>query len=72
MNTKGKIKVIKKGTQQIAPVVEKVQKNAAKIASREVVANVSNWVNDFQQRRREETRMAFEQLFGQQPTTNNA
>jgi hypothetical protein len=69
MNTK--IKVIKKGTQQTVAVVEKVQKNAAKVASREVVANVSNWVNDFQQRRREETRMAFEQLFGQQPTTNN-
>ncbi len=71
MNTKGKIKVIKKGTQQTVAVVEKVQKNATKIASREVVANVSNWVNDFQQRRREETRIAFEQLFGQQPTTNN-
>jgi hypothetical protein len=71
MNTKGKVKVIKKGTQQtVAPVV-KIEKNATKIASREMVANVTNWVNEFQQRRRDETRSAIEQLFGQQPQTNN-
>jgi phenylpyruvate tautomerase PptA (4-oxalocrotonate tautomerase family) len=71
MNTKGKVKVIKKGTQQAVTTVVKVQKNAAKAASREVVANVTNWVNEFQQRRRDETRIAIEQLFGQQPQTNN-
>lgn len=71
MNTKGKIKVIKKGTQQVVTTAVKVQKNATKIASREVVANVTNWVNEFQQRRCDETRIAIEQLFGKQPTTNN-
>jgi hypothetical protein len=71
MNTKGKVKVIKKGTQAATETAVKVPKNAANIASREIVANVTNWVNDFQQRRRDETRVALEQLFGQQPTTNN-
>jgi hypothetical protein len=71
MSTKGKVKVIKKGTQQAVTTVVKVQKNAAKAASREVVANVTNWVNEFQQRRRDETRIAIEQLFGQKPQTNN-
>jgi archaellum component FlaC len=71
MNTKGKVKVIKKGTQQTTAPVVKIEKNATKIASREMVANVTNWVNEFQQRRRDETRIAIEQLFGQQPQTNN-
>jgi hypothetical protein len=71
MITKGKVKVIKKGTQQAAVAPVKVQKNATKIASREMVVNVTNWVNEFQQRRRDETRVAIEQLFGQQPQTNN-
>lgn len=68
MNTKGKIKVIKKGSQ---PAVEpKVVKNSTKTAAREMVSNVSNWVTDFQQRRREETKQAIEKLFTQQPQTN--
>lgn len=65
MNTKGKIKVIKKGTQ--TKVVKRVEKNSTKETARQMVSNVTNWVTDFQQRRREETKQAIEQLFAQQP-----
>ncbi|MBS1793777.1 MAG: hypothetical protein JSS81_07980 [Acidobacteria bacterium] len=70
MTAKAKIKVIKKGELKAAekpvkPVV--MQKNPKQAAAREMVSTVTNWVSDFQQRKREETRMAFEQLFGQQP-----
>jgi hypothetical protein len=70
--TKGKIKVIKKGTQAAAQQVSKVEddKKSTKAAAREMVSNVTNWVTEFQQRRRVETRQAFEQLFSQQPQTN--
>lgn len=68
MNNKAKIKVIKKGTQPAE--TPKVVKNATKVAAREMVSNVSNWVTDFQQRRRDETKQAIEKLFAQQPQTN--
>lgn len=68
MNNKGKIKVIKKGTQ--LAVTPKVVKNSTKEVAREMVSNVTNWVTDFQQRRREETKQAIEKLFAQQPQTN--
>lgn len=65
---KAKIKVIKKGTQSAeAP---KVVKNTTKVAAREMVSNVTNWVTDFQQRRRDETKQAIEQLFAKQPQPN--
>ncbi len=65
MNTKGKIKVIKKGT-QIA-VQPKVENKATQNSAREMVSNVTNWVTDFQQRKRDETKQAIEKLFTQQP-----
>ncbi|MCW5958162.1 MAG: hypothetical protein KIT61_16385 [Pyrinomonadaceae bacterium] len=63
MGTKHKVKVIKKGETrtQPKPVVSEVKTKRA--AAREVVANVSGWVSDFQARKREETKLAFEQLF---------
>ncbi|MEO6588730.1 MAG: hypothetical protein ABIP06_05330 [Pyrinomonadaceae bacterium] len=39
-------------------------------AAREMVSTVSNWVNDFQQRRRVETKQAFANLFNSTPTTS--
>lgn len=68
MNTKGKIKVIKKGTQ--SPVLKSEEKASTKETARQMVSNVTNWVSDFQQRRREETKQAIEQLFAQQPQPN--
>lgn len=65
MNTKGKIKVIKKGT--TAVVENKVKKTSTKETARQMVSNVTNWVTDFQQRRREETKQAIEKIFSHQP-----
>jgi len=65
MDTKGKIKVIKKGTQKaVEPKVE-IEKKSTQVAAREMVSNVTNWVTDFQQRRRDETKQAIEKFFNQ-------
>jgi hypothetical protein len=57
----GKVKVIKReDRKQLAKKPAKVQpKNPA----REMVSTVTTWVNEFQQRRREETKQAFNELF---------
>lgn len=66
MTTKGKIKIIKKGEVKAveAPVKVEVKK---KQAAREMVSTVTNWVSDFQQRRREETKQAIENFFSNTP-----
>ena len=69
MDTKAKIKVIKKGSQKAIEPKIIVKKNSTKVAAREMVANVTNWVTDFQQRRRVETKQAIEKLFNQPQTT---
>ena len=68
MNPKSKIKVIKKGTPVV--VQPKVEKKAAQTSAREMVSNVTNWVTDFQQRKRDETKQAIEKFFTQQPQTS--
>jgi hypothetical protein len=69
MDTKAKIKVIKKGTQKsVEPKLEN-EKKTTQVAAREMVSNVTNWVTDFQQRRREETKKAIEKFFTQPQTT---
>lgn len=72
MTTKGKIKVIKKGTPPaVTQKSAEVEVKSTKVAAREMVSNVSNWVTEFQQRKRVETRNAIEQFFSQQPQTNS-
>jgi uncharacterized membrane protein len=74
MTTKGKIKVIKKGTQAAAtpaPQSAEIEKKSTKVAAREMVSNVSNWVTEFQQRKRVETRSAVEAFFSQQTQANS-
>ncbi len=73
MSEKAKIKIIKKGelnvtaqTTEKSAVIEKKSKQAA----REMVSTVSTWVNEFQQRRRDETKQAIEKFFTPQPQTN--
>lgn len=70
-SNKAKIKVIKKKDLEIVkkPKVDDIKKK--KEAAREMVSNVSNWVNDLQKRKREETKMAFEQLFPKHPRTDS-
>jgi uncharacterized membrane-anchored protein len=66
---KGKIKVIKKGAQPVVRTKVEVEKKSTQVAAREMVSNVTNWVTDFQQRRREETKQAIEKFFSQPQTT---
>lgn len=67
MTNKPKIKVIKKGEvkPETKPVVS--ESRSKRQAAREMVANVSGWVSDLRTRKREETRMAIEQLFKASP-----
>lgn len=59
-----KVKVIKKD--EIKAAVKPVA-NAKRHSARQVVANVTNWVNDLQARKRDETKTAIEKFFSQQP-----
>ena len=67
MTAKPKIKVIKKGAVQVSQQTSPEDKKTAKTAAREMVSNVTNWVSDFQAKRREETKQAIEKLFPKQP-----
>ena len=71
MTAKAKIKVIKKGETKVveAPIKIEIKKNQA---AREMVSTVTNWVSDFQQRRRDETKQAIEKFFSNRPQTNGA
>lgn len=71
MTAKAKIKVIKKGEAKAAEIPVETQAKP-KQAAREMVSTVSNWVSEFQQRRREETKQAIEKFFSNQPQTNGA
>ncbi len=70
MTAKAKIKVIKKGELKAAVKSAKpavVENISTKTAAREMVSTVTNWVSDFQQRKRDETRQAIETFFSTQP-----
>lgn len=71
MTAKAKIKVIKKSEIKNlnVPVTPVTPEQKPKQAAREMVSTVSNWVNEFQQRRREETKQAIEKFFTSQPQT---
>jgi uncharacterized membrane-anchored protein len=68
MNTKSRIKVIKRNQQPIAPLIKT---KTPQIAAREIVATVTEWVNEFQQKRLEETEATLNKLFPQTPTPNS-
>lgn len=70
MTAKAKIKVIKKGEIKVAesPIKQIKKKNQA---AREMVSNVTNWVSEFQQRRRSETKQAIEKFFSNQTQPNS-
>ncbi len=56
MSEKKTIRIVKKG-EKIRPVV-KAKTNTARETARDMVDNVTNWVTEFQKRRREETTTA--------------
>lgn len=65
METKGKIKVIKRAERPVKPAKRAAKTKPAN--ARDVVATVTDWVTEFQQRRREDARNAFDKLFVQTP-----
>lgn len=68
MTAKVKIKVIKKDaikTVEATPAF--TERKVKQAAAREMVSTVSSWVSDFQQKRRDETRLALETLFQNNP-----
>ena len=54
MPDKKTIRIVKKGEKPVRPPVGKA-KNTARETARDMVGTVTNWVNEFQQRRRAET-----------------
>ena len=66
MSANAKIKVIKKGEQAKVKETSVEEQKPTQAAAREIVSTVTNWVTEFQQRRREDTKQAFEKLFSQQ------
>ena len=56
MSDKKNIRIVKKG-EKIRPVV-KAKTNTARETARDMVGTVTNWVTEFQKRRREETTTA--------------
>ena len=63
MNTKTPIKIIKRGERKrqaeaSAEVAAAAEKKPPQEAARDMVATVTDWVNEFQQKRRVETRQA--------------
>jgi len=69
MTAKAKIKIIKKNDVKIVEAPIKAERKTNQ-AAREMVSTVTNWVSDFQQRRRDETKQAIEKFFPTQPQTN--
>lgn len=56
MSEKKQVRIVKKGEKK-SPAV-KVKTNVARETARDMVGTVTNWVNEFQQRRRNETTAA--------------
>jgi precorrin-4 methylase len=78
MQKKTPIKVIKRGErnrqqQQTSTTEPVAERTSAKEAARDMVATVSQWVNEFQQKRRSETAQAIKTLFADStPQTSKA
>ncbi len=67
---KAKIKIIRRKDLSNLEKVKETDEREKNQAAREVVSNVSSWVNDLQRRKREETKAAIESLFPKQPQTD--
>jgi hypothetical protein len=71
MTQKKTIRVIKKGERgRQEPAAPKV--NVARDTARDMVHTVTNWVDEFKQRRREETAAAIKTLISETPRPNEA
>lgn len=72
MNSKSKVRVIKKGESVIKEPVRTEEQDSGRQPARKIVNNVSNWVNDLQRRKRAETKEAIEKLFPANPQADSA
>jgi flagellar hook-basal body complex protein FliE len=66
MDTKARIKVIKRSDQSSVKV-SKEKPISARASARKMVSTVTGWVNEFQQKSREETQEALRKLFPEMP-----
>lgn len=66
---KMKVKIIKKGSSNIKKEKPMSEVRTKRAAARAMVANVSDWVTDLQDRKRQEARLAFDTLFRNKPQT---
>lgn len=71
MTNKGKIRIIKKVEARAALPKVKPVKSSRK-AAREMVSTVSEWVSELKVRKSEETKAAFDLLFGTNPRPNES
>ena len=69
MTKKTPIKIIKRAERNRSEnsKKEKSTRESAQATARDMVATVSNWVNEFQQKRRIETKQAIKTLFPEPP-----
>ena len=74
MTKKTPIKIIKRDERNRSENNKQVKtpKESAQEAARDMVATVTNWVNEFQQKRRVETKQAIKTLFNEQPQPSEA
>lgn len=66
MKTK-KIRIIKKRDLSSQKRVAEKKEDKVTDSAKQIVSNVSTWVNDLQQRKREETKKALETIFSNGP-----
>jgi hypothetical protein len=71
MKTKAKIKVIRKKELAVEMAAKSERIENGDKSARKMVTNVSSWVNDFQKRKRAETKEAIEMLFPSAPQTDS-
>ena len=75
MTKKTPIKIIKRderNRQENGSEKAPVARKSAQEAARDMVNTVTNWVNEFQQKRRTETSRAVQKLFPEPPQPNEA
>jgi hypothetical protein len=75
MTKKAPIKIIKRNERsrvEESGAKETVTKKSPQQAAREMVNTVSNWVNEFQHKRRAETSQAIKTLFPEPPQPSEA
>ncbi|MFN2501060.1 MAG: hypothetical protein ABR530_03495 [Pyrinomonadaceae bacterium] len=71
MIDKSKIKVVKK-TEAAATRQSKKKTTTSRMAAREMVSTVTDWVSDLKQRKSEETKAALDMLFVATPRTTGS